>query len=647
MFESIEFHVGQEIDLDQTARRLSGFGYTRQARLAAPAEFAVRGGLLDVHPPDLTLPVRVTLSDRTIESIHAYDPETGRPVETHRMVVVLPVRGAHKLKTRSGEWALAGLDKPIDPYVDIEPGQRVVHVLHGIARYRGMKKLQNARGADEDHLTLEFADRRILYVPSRDLHLVQRYVAFGRMRPPLSRLGSRQWERLKDRTRRGVASFAAELLHLQAQRKTLEGFKAAPDGEWQRRLEEEFPYEETADQTRTISEVKRDLESSLPMDRLICGDVGYGKTEVALRAAFKVVLSGRQVAVLVPTTLLAEQHYQTFTARMKSFPVSVRMLSRFCTASEQARTVESLRDGSCDVVIGTHRLLSKDVAFKELGLVIIDEEQRFGVRHKERLKQMRLLVDVLTLTATPIPRTLYLALVGARDLSTIQTPPRQRRPVETVVAEPRDEVIRGAIERELARGGQVFVVHDRVRGIDALARRVGALAPGARVAVGHGQLPAKELESVMLRFIRGQIDVLVSTTIVESGIDIPNANTILIHHADRFGLSELYQLRGRVGRFDRDAHAILLVSRGGAGLSEESQRRLAALQRFAHLGAGFNVAMEDLEIRGAGDILGTEQHGYITGIGFDLYCRILREAVDALKGPGSGATGPGRDKLSV
>ncbi|MBI4353387.1 MAG: transcription-repair coupling factor [Candidatus Omnitrophica bacterium] len=635
MLETLEFYVGKEVDFGELAERLTAFGYRRQERISEPLEFSVRGGIVDIFPHHYSLPVRIEFSHETVEKIHTFDPCGGTALEPHAMVMVLPVKTEAKAPRRIPKRPevpplLGDFQKPVDPFVDMEPGDLVVHVVHGIARYRGIKAIGNNDGAMEDHFTLEFADKNILYVPTKDLHLIQRYTAFGKLRPPLSKLGSKGWERAKERARKGILSFAGELLAMQAKREALEGFVCQKDGEWQRRLEEEFPYEETEDQVKAVEEVKRDMESSAPMDRLICGDVGYGKTEVALRAAFKMVMSGKQAAVLVPTTLLAEQHFETFTERMKSFPVSIRMLSRFESKGEQERTVEALKEGSCDVVIGTHRLLSKDVAFKDLGLVIIDEEQRFGVRHKEHLKKMRLLADVLTLTATPIPRTLYLSLVGAKNMSTINTPPKNRKPIETVVAETDDRVIREAISKELSRKGQTFFVHNRVQGIEAVAKKVAALVPEARVAVGHGQMPPKALEEVMRKFIHGEVDVLVSTTIVESGIDIPNANTLIVNRADRFGLAELYQLRGRVGRFYRSAHAYFLIPKK-AVLTEESSKRLEAIKRFSYLGAGFNVAMEDLEIRGSGNILGTEQHGFIWSIGFDLYCRMLREAVESLK----------------
>lgn len=629
MFHTLEFYAGKTVDFDALARRLQEFGYTRRESVGERGEYAVRGGVVDIFPTHFSLPIRLDLSGDTVESIHTFDPAEGRRLEPHRMVVILPSRESRPGRSRKVV-PIADLESPVDPFVDIDIGDRVVHLLHGIGRYRGIRSLRAAAGSAQDHFVLEFAGRSVLYVPASDLHLIQRYVSFGKTDPPLSKLGSKAWERLKERTRKGVLSFASELLELQARRRALQGHAFGADNDWQMRLEEEFPYEETDDQLRASAEVKSDMESALPMDRLLCGDVGYGKTEVALRAAFKAVTGGKQVAILVPTTLLAEQHYETFTSRLRNFPVAVSMLSRFQTAGEQAAVARSLSDGSCDIVIGTHRLLSKDVSFRDLGLVIIDEEQRFGVRHKEHLKKMRLLVDVLTLTATPIPRTLYLSLVGTRDMSTINTPPRDRKPIQTIVRETDDRVIREAVLHELDREGQVFFIHNRVQDIGAVAKKLQALVPEARTAVGHGQMPARALEQVMRRFIRGEVDLLVSTTIVESGIDIPNANTLIVNRADLFGLSELYQLRGRVGRFNRSAYAYLLVSKG-ALLTEDSKRRLAAIEKFTHLGAGFNVAMEDLEIRGAGNILGTEQSGYIAHVGFDLYCRILRESVQKLK----------------
>ncbi len=633
MFETLEFYSGKEIHFDTLSRRLVELGYTRLDAVGAEGEFSVRGSVVDVFPVHFSLPVRLELDHERIESIYTFDPQTGERLEPHRMVIVLPVKGGvhHGKHHRAKEFlSVEGYDEPMDPFVDIEPGDLVVHVLHGIARFRGITPMKDKKRGSEDHLALEFAEKNVLYVPMRDLHLIQRYIAFGKANPELSHLGSKTWEKLKEKTKKGVFSFASELLDVQAKRRALRGYPIAADTEWQKKLESEFPYEETPDQLKALEAVKKDLEAPIPMDRLLCGDVGYGKTEVALRAAFKVVMGGKQVAMLVPTTLLAEQHFETFSDRMKNFPVKIGMLSRFQTAGELKEIVAGAVAGTYDIVIGTHRILSKDVAFKNLGLVIIDEEQRFGVRHKEHLKRLRLMVDVLTLTATPIPRTLYMSLVGTKDMSTINTPPAGRKPVRTIVTESDDEMIRQAIEKELERKGQVFFVHNRVKGIEAVAKKLAQLVPKARIAVGHGQMPAKPLESVMKKFIHGEVDVLVSTTIVESGIDIPNANTLIINHADHFGLSELYQLRGRVGRFTRNAYAYLLVPKG-AVMTEESKRKLTAIEKFSYLGSGFSVAMEDLEIRGAGNILGVEQHGYISSIGFDLYCRILRETVQTLK----------------
>jgi transcription-repair coupling factor (superfamily II helicase) len=630
MFQILEFYPGKTLEFDSLAERLTDFGYRRQHRVSQGGEFSFRGHVVDIYPAHFALPIRLQLSEDAVEALHTFDPETGRLLEPHRMVIVLPAAGERKTRDPA---AWQKKLPPADPFVDIEAGDLVVHGLHGIARYRGLRALKGRDNKLQDHFTLEFADKNVLYVPTRDLYLIQRYVAFGKLKPELSKLGSRQWERLKEKTRKGIFSFASELLEIQAKRKSLQGFCFQKDNEWQKELEDEFPFEETEDQVKALRDVKADLESPVPMDRLLCGDVGYGKTEVALRAAFKAVMSGKQAAILVPTTLLAEQHYHVFTERMKNFPAKIGMLSRFRSKGEQQRLVGDLEKGACDIVIGTHRLLSGDVKFKDLGLVVIDEEQRFGVRHKEHLKRLRLLVDVLTLTATPIPRTLYLSLVGAKDMSTINTPPRDRKPVETVVTEYNENIIREAIRKEMGRKGQTFFIHNRVQGIENVAKKIMRLVPEARVAVSHGRMRPKMLEEIMEQFIEGSVDVLVSTTIVESGIDIPNANTLIVQNADRFGLSELYQLRGRVGRFNRSAHAYFLIPKE-ALLSEESRKRLVAIERFTHLGAGFSVAMEDLEIRGAGNILGTEQSGYISGIGFDLYCRMLREAVHHLSRPG-------------
>jgi transcription-repair coupling factor (superfamily II helicase) len=510
----------------------------------------------------------------------------------------------------------------------LEPGELVVHVDHGIARYVGMT--QRTLGDEiREFLQLDFAGDDKIFLPADQVGRITRYS--GAPAPGLSKLGGREWPNTKRRVRQAVLDLADDLLELYAAREQAEGFAYQPETTWQRELEESFPFTETPDQERTIVEVARDMARRRPMDRLVAGDVGYGKTEVALRAAFRVVESGRQVAVLVPTTVLAQQHLLTFQRRLAAFPVKVEMLSRFVGKADQQRILAELAAGTVDVVIGTHRLLSRDVAFHDLGLLVVDEEQRFGVGQKEKIKQLRREVDVLTLSATPIPRTLHLSLVGIRDLSVIETAPEARLPILTRIAEDDDGLVRDAITREIDRGGQVFYVHNRVETIEAAAARVRKLVPKARVAIGHGQMSEGMLERVMLDFDAGRFDVLVCTTIIESGLDIPNANTMLIVRADTFGLAQLYQLRGRVGRSDRRAYAYLLHRRGQP-LSPVARRRLHAIFSASDLGAGYQIALSDLEIRGAGNILGAEQSGWMAAVGFELYTQMLAEAVDLRRG---------------
>jgi transcription-repair coupling factor (superfamily II helicase) len=512
---------------------------------------------------------------------------------------------------------------------ELSPGDYVVHIEHGIARFAGLTH-KTLDGNEREYLELRYAQGDRLFVPTDQVDRVTRYVGPGEYTPALTRLGSGDWVRTKERVRRAVGDLARELLSLYATRQVLEGHAFPPDTAWQQELEASFPYLETPDQLEAVRQVKSDMETPRPMDRLVCGDVGYGKTEVAIRAAFKAVLDGQQAAVLVPTTVLAQQHCRTFQERLSSFPVRIEMLSRFRSDRDQRQVVSDLASGAVDVVIGTHRLLQKDVAFKNLGLVIIDEEQRFGVAHKERLKQMRRQVDVLTLSATPIPRTLHMSLVGIRDMSTMETPPEERLPIKTYVSEFDDRLVREAIIRELERGGQVYFVHNRVYNIEQVAHRLRDLVPEAEIAVAHGQMPEEQLERVMLDFVRGGIDVLVCTTIIESGLDIPNVNTIIINQADRLGLAQLYQLRGRVGRGAFRAYAYVLYDRGRV-LTEPAQKRLQTIFEATELGAGFQIALKDLEIRGAGNLLGAEQSGHIGAVGFDLYVRLLAEAVERLK----------------
>jgi len=519
----------------------------------------------------------------------------------------------------------------LSDFRDLAVGDYVVHVEHGIGQYLGLREIAQTDGGIAEFMVLEYADSARLYVPLTRLDLVQKYRAAEGGRPVLSRLGTQQWAKTKARVKKAMQDMADELLKLYAVRKTAQGFSYSADNEFVREFEDAFEYTETDDQATAINDVKRDMESTEPMDRLLCGDVGYGKTEVAMRAAFKAVNDGKQVAVLAPTTVLAFQHYETFKRRFAAFPIITEMISRFRTSRQQAEIVEKVQDGKVDILIGTHRVLSKDVTFPDLGLVIIDEEQRFGVRHKERLKQLRKEVDVLTMSATPIPRTLHMSLVGLRDMSVIETPPRDRIAIQTVVAAWDDVLLRAALEQELDRGGQVYFIHNRVDSIYEIADKIRELVPRARILVGHGQMGEGELEKIMLAFMRHEADILIATTIIENGIDIPLANTIIINRADRHGLSELYQLRGRVGRSNRRAYAYLLVP-PDRDLTDLARRRLAALKEFSDLGAGFKIAALDLELRGAGNLLGGQQSGHIDSVGFELYTQMLEHTVREMKG---------------
>ena len=551
------------------------------------------------------------------------------------------VQRPRRLKSRHAQSARSAFD--ID-FSDLDDGDFVVHIQHGIGRYAGLQKIpfrvvagDNQEAVGEECLVIEYApsDPEMpapkLYVPVSEAHLVSKYVGAGKVRPSLNTLGGKRWQKAKEHAEKAVRDLAAEMLSIQAARESQAGHAFGVDTTWQREFEASFLYEETPDQHTAINATKQDMQVTRPMDRLICGDVGFGKTEVAIRAAFKAIMDGRQVAVMVPTTVLAQQHFNTFSERMADYPVRVELLSRFRTPRQQKQVVREIASGQVDLVIGTHRLIQPDVVFKELGLVVIDEEQRFGVMHKERFKLLRRMVDVLTLSATPIPRTLYMALTGARDMSTIETPPQDRLPVETIVVQYDERIIRQAIEREMNRGGQIFFLHNRVTTIHVMEQKLRALVPSARILVGHGQMKSDDLEDVMARFVNGEADVLLCTTIIESGIDIPNANTIIIDRADRFGLSDLYQLRGRVGRYKHQAYAYILLPRHAALLADV-RKRISAIKQYSSLGSGFKIAMRDLEIRGAGNLLGSEQSGHITAVGFELYCQLLKQSVAALKG---------------
>jgi transcription-repair coupling factor (superfamily II helicase) len=536
-----------------------------------------------------------------------------------------PTHGRRRLKRT----AKFGTQRAQIDFSDLNEGELVVHLEHGIGRFLGLQKMGGPESSEV--LAIEFADEAKLFVPLEQAFMVSRYVGVGKKSPPLSSLADSKWTRAKRNAAASIFDYAGKMLALQAERETQRGYAFGGDTKWQLEFEHSFPFRETPDQLKAIADTKHDMEEPRSMDRLICGDVGYGKTEVAIRAAFKAVMEGKQVAVLTPTTVLAQQHFETFRQRMLDYPVRIEMLSRFRSQAEQRKVLKELREGGVDVVIGTHRLISGDVVFKDLGLVVIDEEQRFGVLHKEKFKELFKLVDVLTLSATPIPRTLYLSLVGVKDMSTIETPPLNRLPVETVICGYDERIIRDAIDRELERQGQVYFLHNRVQSIQKMRDRIADLCPDARVEFGHGQMEADELESVMQRFVAGKIDVLVCTTIIESGLDIPNANTIIIDRADRFGLADLYQLRGRVGRAEHKAYAYLLLPRELITVGA-ARRRINAIRQYSSLGAGFRIAMRDLEIRGAGSILGTAQSGHIMAVGFDLYCQLLKQAVAQLKG---------------
>jgi transcription-repair coupling factor (superfamily II helicase) len=543
----------------------------------------------------------------------------------------LAVLPEHRLlRRRRAERPSGPTPGTIASFTELRAGGAVVHEDHGIARFAGFET-KTVAGVTRDYLELEFKDGDRVFVPSDQLHKISRYVGADAGDPPLSKLGGKQWEQMKMRARRAAQALAGELLNLYAERRRRAGHAFSPDGDWQLEFEQRFPYRETPDQSETIEAVRADMEEARPMDRLICGDVGYGKTEVALRAAFKAAVDGKQVMFLVPTTVLAQQHYGTFTERMRDYPVRIEMASRFRSPKEVREALADFTAGTVDILIGTHRLLSRDVRPKDLGLLIVDEEQRFGVKQKELLRQLRLRVDVLSLSATPIPRTLQMSLAGLRDISVIETPPEGRRPVKTYVGDYDEELVRGAIARELARGGQAFFLHNRVETIDETAERVRALAPEARVAVAHGQMAEGRLETVMLDFLRGEADVLVCTTIVESGLDIPSANTLIVERADELGLAQMYQIRGRVGRSRERAYAYLLYP-SAAALSEEASKRLSTLSDYTELGSGFRIAMRDLEIRGAGNLLGDEQSGHVAAVGFELYVSMLDEAVRLLSG---------------
>lgn len=622
-------YVGQTIERSRLEALLQKLRYRRRDFVSGPGEYADRGAAFDIYPLTYRAPIRLSFELDTIVSIRDFSPHEGKSLTRFEEVFLTPLSEAFEASLSRVRNRFEGFE-PLTEVTDLEPGDYVVHLQYGIARYLGTKKIEIKGDEARRHLALEFAEREILYLEHSEP--LERYIGVEGKKPKLTRLHTKDWERAKAKARLAVENVARDLVSLQAKREVGSGFAFPADGPWQCPFEEEFPFEETPDQLKATEEVKRDMESPRPMDRLLCGDVGFGKTEVAMRAAFKAVTAGKQAAFLVPTTVLAEQHGLVFKERVKNFPVTIEVLSRFRSKKDQAEVLKELQAGKVDVIIGTHRLLSPDVRFKDLGLVVIDEEQRFGVAHKENLKKLREIVDVLTLTATPIPRTLYLSLMGAREMSVIQTPPRTRLPIETQVIEYEDRKIVEAIRRERSREGQVYFVHNRIASIERVEEHLKTILPEVRFGVAHGQMPASWLEKIMRDFLEKKIDCLIATNIIESGLDIPNVNTILVNRADRFGLADLYQLRGRVGRFvgKRQAYAYFIVPHNWV-MTLDAEKRLEAIERFTELGGGFKIAMKDLEIRGAGNVLGHEQSGFIYAVGFDLYCRMLRRAIEEMK----------------
>ncbi|MCR2823383.1 transcription-repair coupling factor [Lederbergia panacisoli] len=555
---------------------------------------------------------------------------TGFELPGAKMVVITEEEIFNKKTRKSKRRQKLSNAERIKSYSELKVGDYVVHVNHGIGKYLGIETLL-INGVHKDYLHLKYQASDKLYVPVEQIDLVQKYVGSEGKEPKVYKLGGSDWKRVKKKVESSVKDIADDLIKLYAEREAAKGYAFSPDSDLQRELEASFPYQETEDQLRSIVEIKRDMERERPMDRLLCGDVGYGKTEVAIRAAFKAIMDGKQVAILVPTTILAQQHFETIKERFQDYPINIGLLSRFRSKKQQTETAKGLKNGTVDIVIGTHRLLSKDIHYAELGLLIVDEEQRFGVTHKEKIKQLKSNIDVLTLTATPIPRTLHMSMLGVRDLSVIETPPENRFPVQTYVMEYNGALVKESIERELARGGQVYFLYNRVEDIERKTEEISMLVPDARVAYAHGQMTETELESVILSFLDGEFDVLVTTTIIETGVDIPNVNTLIVHDADRMGLSQLYQLRGRVGRSNRIAYAYFTYRRNKV-LTEVAEKRLQAIKEFTELGSGFKIAMRDLSIRGAGNLLGSQQHGFIDSVGFDLYSQMLKEAIDERKG---------------
>ncbi|MEI8349988.1 MAG: DEAD/DEAH box helicase [Candidatus Omnitrophota bacterium] len=622
MFDTLKIYTQKEISLAAVQERLCQLGYRRVDEVLEEGDFSLRGDTLELLPVNFNFPLRLEWEYDVVSKIYSFDKALNKKILDYDFLIVIP--HFKKAKRYTNE------DFPLEAVLRIKKGDYVVHSRYGIGRFAGVKKLK-VKDKEDYYFEIEYDKKDKLYVAKEEAHLIQKYVSFSLKSPRLNRLGSKEWARTKERVQKGIKEFALELIRMEAQRSLIGGFSFSADCDWQKEFEASFPFEETPDQAKATMETKREMELPACMDRVICGDVGYGKTEVAMRAAFKAIMDNKQVAFLVPTTILAYQHYTNLLRRLQMFPVRVEMLSRFRTASQQERIIKDLKEGKIDIVVGTHRLISDDIAFSDLGLLIIDEEHRFGVEHKEKIKKLKVGIDVLTLTATPIPRTLYMGLIGIKNISLIKTPPKDRLAVETKIIQFNQQFLREVILRETARRGQIFVIHNRIETIPRIEKILRSVLPEhLRLAVIHGRLSSAEIERVMLEFIDKKIDCLLSTAIVESGIDIPSANTIIINDAHTFGLADLHQLRGRVGRFNVQAYAYLVVP-DLFSISSEARERLELIEKFSHLGAGFEVAMSDLELRGAGNILGREQHGFIWMVGFDLYCRILKKEIEYLK----------------
>lgn len=625
MFDTLKIYIQKEISLEEFVKKLVSLRYCRAADVLEEGDFSLHGDTLEVFPVNFNSPLRIEWEFDRVKKIYSFDKTLNKKIVDYNLLIIIP-----RLKVASRRQDTTAEELPLEAVLQIKKGDYVVHSRYGIGKFKGLKKI-TAKEKEDFYFELEYERGDRLYVSREEAHLIQKYSNFGSKRPRLTRLGSKEWARIKDKVQKGVRSFALGILKMQAQRTVMGGFRYSRDGSWQKKFEASFPYSETPDQIKAAFETKQDMEEAVCMDRVICGDVGYGKTEVAMRAAFKAVMDHKQVVFLVPTTILACQHYTNLIKRLEDFPFYVEMLSRFRTTVQQKDILEKLSNAKIDIVVGTHRLLSSDVVFKDLGLLIIDEEHKFGVEHKERIKKLKSGVDVLTLTATPIPRTLYMGLIGMKAISLIRSAPRQRLAVQTKIIGFDAGILKEAMSRELSREGQIFFIHNRIETIEKIRKVLERnLSSRAVIGVVHGRMPVRQMEKVMLDFINKKIDCLLSTAIIESGIDIPSANTIIINNAQRFGLADLHQLRGRVGRFNRQAYAYL-VAPPLESIASDARQRLRMIEEFSHLGAGFEVAMSDLEMRGAGNILGKEQHGFIWLVGFDLYCRLLKKEVDYLR----------------